>query len=140
MTSVVVDASVLIACAISDGRTRRTYFSAQDIEFYAPRFVLEELRRRDPKVLALAAVPLPVLTSLLEDLFERLTIVLREAFAHRLVEARQFVARVGAKGDEDYVALALALDAPIWTYDKDFSRIGEVRVVNLEQVLSGKAR
>lgn len=93
MTGVVVDASVLVACAIADGRARRAYFAAGHLEFYAPEFVREELQKRVPKILALSQVPPPTLSSLLEDLFERLTVLPREAFAPRLVEAQRIVAR-----------------------------------------------
>lgn len=138
MTSVVVDASVLIACAIADGKTRRTYFSARDVEFYAPEFVRDELLKRLPKILAISRVAPTDLSALLEDLFALLTIVPRDGFEGQLKEAQRIVARVDAKGDEDYVALALALGAPIWTYDKDFLRIPEVRVVSSDQVLTGR--
>lgn len=138
MTNLVVDASILVACAVADGKARRTYFSAPGLEFYAPEFIREELLKRVPKILALAGVPPPTLSSLLEDLFGKLTIVPRPAYRHRLPEARRIVQRANAMGDEDYVALALVLEAPIWTYDKDFHRMREVRVVSREQVLSGE--
>jgi predicted nucleic acid-binding protein len=138
VTSVVVDASVLVACAISDGKARRAYFSATGLEFYAPEFVREELLKRAPKILAIARVPPPTLSSLFDELFGKLTIVPRATYRYRLSEAKRIVERADARGDEDYVALALVLNAPIWTYDKDFHRIGEVRVVSREQVLSGK--
>lgn len=138
MTSLVVDASVLVACAVADGKTRRAYLSAHDLELYAPEYVRDELLNRVPKILAISGVAPADLSALLEDLFARLTIVSREGFESRREEARQIVARAQAAGDEDYVALALPLDAPIWTYDKDFLRIPEVRVVTSEQVRSGK--
>jgi predicted nucleic acid-binding protein len=137
VTGVVVDASVLIACAISDGKARRTFFSASGIEFYAPEFVQEELLKRTPRILALSGVPPPVLSALWDDLFARLTIVPRAAFSHRLKQATQLTEKADARGDEDYVALALALDAPVWTYDKDFARVREIRVVSREQIASG---
>lgn len=137
MSSVVVDASVLIASAIADGKTRRVYLSACDVEFYAPAFIREELLKRVPKILAISRVTPTVLSTLLEDLFAQLTVVPRDGYDEQLGEARKIVRRVDAEGDEDYVALALALRAPIWTYDKDFLRIKEVRVVRTEQILAG---
>lgn len=138
MNSVVVDASVLIACAAADGTSRRAYFTAHGLDFYAPEFIREELLKRIPRILAHSQVAPADLSALLEDLFSRLTIVPREGFGTRLGEATRIVARANAMGDEDYVALALALGAPIWTYDKDFSRIREVRVVRSGQILAGR--
>ena len=137
MSSVVVDASVLIACAVADGKTRRVYLSARDVEFYAPAFIREELLKRVPKILAISRVTPTVLSTLLEDLFAQLTVVPRDGYDEQLGEAKKIVRRVDAEGDEDYVALALSLRAPIWTYDKDFLRIKEVRVVRTEQILAG---
>ncbi len=137
MTSVVVDASVIVACAISDGKARRTLLSATGVEFYAPAFVQEEVRRRSPKVILLSGVGPTVISTLLDDLFSRIAIVPREGFESRLSQAIGLADRAGAKGDEDYIALALALAAPIWTYDNDFHRIKGIRVVSREQVERG---
>lgn len=137
MTGIVVDASVLVACATADGRTRRTLLTTGNIEFYAPEFVREELLTRVPKIVDLSGTPPPIVTALLDDLFGQLTIVPREAYRHKLEEAGRLVKKADAYGDEDYVALALALKAPIWTYDEDFHRIPEIRVVGREEVASG---
>lgn len=136
MTSVVVDASVLVACAIADGKTRRAYFSAHDVEFYAPTFIREELLKRTPKVIAISGVAPIDLAVLLEDLFSRLVFIPREGFKEKMDDACAIAARADARGDEDYVALALTLQAPIWTYDKDFLRIKEIRVINTDQILA----
>jgi predicted nucleic acid-binding protein len=87
-----------------------------------------------PKIIALSGVAPAVLSTLLDDLFARITFVPREGYSRRLVDARAKVARAGAQGDEDYVALAQLLDAPIWTYDKDFHIISGIRVVSRTQV------
>ena len=138
MTSVVVDASVIVACAIADGKARRALLTAPDVEFYAPAYIREEVLRTAPKIIALSGVGPTVVSTLLDDLFARIAIVPREGFSARLREAAAKVAVASARGDEDYVALALALAAPIWTYDKDFHRIKGIRVVSREQVEFGK--
>jgi len=137
VTSVIVDASVIVACAIADGKARRALLTAAGVEFYAPAFVQEEVRRRSPKIVALSGSGPTVISTLLDDLFARVAIVPREAFETRLREATVLVARASAQGDEDYVALALVLAAAIWTYDKDFHPIKGIRVVSREQVELG---
>jgi len=129
VTRIIVDASVLVACALSDGSSRRALFQATDVEFYVPEFILEELRRKTPKLLALSGLPPPVLTGLIDDLFGRVDVVPRWAYAGQMKEALELTRAAGAEGDEDYVALALALEAPVWTYDKDFRRIRRIKVV-----------
>ena len=140
MTTVIVDTSVYIACAISDGKARRAFFAATNVEFFAPEFVLEELRHRMRKIIALSGEAPTVLSALIDDLFARTSIVPREGFAHRLREARKLTVSAGAPGDEDYVALALTLRAPIWTYDNDFHRMPAIRVVIREQIETVQVR
>lgn len=135
MTGVVVDASVLVACALSDGKTRRAFFSSYRRDYFAPEFIREELLSRVPKILALSKVAPIDLSVLLDDLFGRMTIVPREGYLRQLPLARKVAERADADGDEDYVALALTLDAPVWTYDKDFLRIREIRVITTGQII-----
>ncbi|HXY47478.1 MAG TPA: PIN domain-containing protein [Thermoplasmata archaeon] len=90
--------------------------------------------RHIPKIVALSGVAPPVLVALSEDLFTRVQTVTREGFARHLPRAFGLVEEAGARGDEDYVALAIALDAPIWTYDKDFRRIKGVRLIFREEI------
>jgi predicted nucleic acid-binding protein len=120
---VVVDASVLVACALADGSSRRTLLDRLDVDFYAPEFVIEELRKKTPRMIALSGLGPTLLSELLDELVKRVTIVPAEGYSSKRKEAIRLATAAGAHGDEDYVALALALDAPIWTFDKDFLRI-----------------
>jgi len=134
VTRVVVDASVLVACAISDGKARSTLLSASSVDFFAPAFVLDEFKRHIPKIIALSGVAPPILSALADDLVARVRTVSREGYASALARARKLVELAQATGDEDYVALAIALDAPIWTYDKDFRRVKTIRLISREEI------
>ncbi len=129
-----MDASVLVACALSNGSSRRALLHTVQTEFCAPEFITEELRRKSPKIIVLSGIAPSVLAVLLDDLFDRVNIVPHQAYAHRMAQARALTRAADAQGDEDYVALALALDAPIWTYDKDFNRIQGIRLTNRHQI------
>lgn len=134
MTRVVVDASVLLACAISDGKARRTLLSANSVDFIAPAFILDEFQRHIPKIIALSGVAPSILSALAEDLFARVRTVARDGYASALPSARKLAERAHASGDEDYVALAITLHAPIWTYDKDFRRIKAIRLISRQEI------
>jgi predicted nucleic acid-binding protein len=137
---VVVDASVLIAGLMADGRARHALLHAE-ADLVAPPFALEEVAARADKVARRARVPPEVVEALLQDVRMRLEVVPVAVFAPFRAQARRRVAAAGAEGDEDYVALALALDAPIWTYDKDFRRVRGIRLVTTSEVLGmGRAR
>jgi predicted nucleic acid-binding protein len=134
VTRIIVDASVLVACALADGSSRRTLLQATGVEFYAPQYVLDELRRKTPKLLALSGVPPIVLTALIDDLVSRVVVLPYRTYAGRMDQALKLTAAAHAEGDEDYVALALTLNAPIWTCDKDFRRIRGVKVIRRAEI------
>jgi predicted nucleic acid-binding protein len=134
VTIVVVDASVLVACAIADGKARHTLFAADSVDFVAPALIHEEYTRQVPKIIALSGVAPSVITALSEDLFDRVRAISVEVFLPHLTAATALVEAAKAQGDEDYVALAMALDAPIWSYDNDFRRIREVRLISRREI------
>lgn len=57
-----------------------------------------------------------------------------EAYKAKRAEAQRLCRQADAWGDDEYVALALALDAAIWTYDHDFRRIPSLRVASTTDV------
>ena len=129
-----IDASVLVACALADGKARHALLSASSVDFVAPAFIQDEFRHQIPKIIALSGIAPPILSALSEDLFSLVRIVSREGYARDLVRARALTEEAHARGDEDYVALALAIDAPIWTYDKDFRRIKGIRLISRAEI------
>jgi len=134
VTRVVVDASVLVAAALADGSTRRTLFSLQNLDLYVPSFIDIELQKQVRRIATRSGTSREIVQALVHGLLARVTIVPREGCASTLDLARQLVKRAGAEGDEDYVALALRLGAPIWTYDLDFQRVVGVRTVSRQAV------
>lgn len=134
MTRIVVDASVLVASLMADGRARHALLHSP-ATLYAPPRVFEELEAKAGKIAKRARVNQATVEALLADLRHRIEIVPEALLAPFLSEARARTLSASAEGDEDYVAAALALEAPIWTYDRDFSRIREVRVIGTADVV-----
>lgn len=134
MNAVVVDASVLIAALMADGRTRQVLLHTEGPVFVAPQLLAEEALAAIPKVARRAGVPATVARAALRSALRRIVIVPGERLAPVLEEARLRARAAGAEDDAAYVALALLLDAPVWTLDKDFGRIDGVRVVTTDGV------
>ncbi len=137
MTKVVVDASVLVASLMVDGRARHALLHSPSTLYVPPR-VFEELEGKVGKIAARARVDWTIVGALFADLRQRIEVVPEALLAPFLPDARARVLAAGAEGDEDYVAAALALDAPIWTYDRDFRRIRGVRVIGTAEVAGEK--
>jgi len=138
MTKVVVDASVLVASLMADGRARHALLHSP-FALYVPPRVFEELQAKAEKIAKRARLDQTVVDALLADLRSRIEVVPDALLAHFLPDARARAVAAGAEGDEDYVAAALALDVPIWTYDRDFARVRGVRVIGTAEVAGERA-
>lgn len=120
----VVDASVLMAALQRDGRVRGLLLAAPPhVAFYAPEFLFFEIEDHLDGLAEDVGVPRLALEAVLRVLRPRITVIPPEATAHVFEQAKRLTEKADAADDEEYVALALALDAPIWSFDKDFDRV-----------------
>lgn len=133
MNAVVVDASVLIAALMSDGRARRVLVHAP-CAFYVPPHILDQAYRHLGAIAKRARLPKHSVKSVMDELFDRIEVVPAALFSPFLEDAKKRTRSADAEGDEHYVALADALDAPIWTYDNDFDRIPGIRRITTSDV------
>ena len=123
MRRIIVDASVVLAGLFKDGTVRDVLLNNDDVDFVAPKYVASEIERRIPEVVFRTKKPEATVRAVLEDLLSAIELVPAEAYSGSIARALRLAKREGAEGDEDYIALALALDSPIWTLDKDFDRV-----------------
>lgn len=117
--NLVADVNVLLSTLIGGGARRvlnhpqvREVFTTEhtlsEVEEYAP--VLAKQKRLPADILLLAMAALPV------------TIVVRAQYAKNIAEATK---RIGQRDPDDIelLALALHLQIPIWSNDRDFERL-----------------
>ncbi|MCI4324691.1 MAG: PIN domain-containing protein [Thermoplasmata archaeon] len=135
MTRVVVDASVILAGLLRDGTTRSVLLGQHDLILYTPAAVTDEIERHLAEMVERSHVSKESVVVVLDQIRAGLEVVPTETFARYLPSARRRVARAHALHDEAYVALADALAAPIWSYDKDFRRVDGVTVLSTKEVL-----
>ena len=133
MTKVVVDASVLVASLMADGRARHALLHSPFVLYVPPR-VFEELEAKVEKIARRARLDRTVVEALIADMRSRIEVIPEALLAPFLPDARTRTLAADAEGDEDYVAAALALQAPIWTYDRDFHRIRGIRIIGTAEV------
>lgn len=116
----VVDANPILA-ALLGGQARRVFFEASVREFAVPENVLSEVREHVPQL----ARKLGTMPAFLEHALDLLPLRRYPARAYRgtMVEARR---RIGRRDpdDVDVLALALRLQAPLWSNDRDFTGTG----------------
>ena len=116
----VVDANPILA-ALLGGQARRVFFETSVREFAVPEVVLSEVREHVPRL----ARKLGTMPAFLEYALDLLPLRRYPARAYRgkMAEARR---RIGRRDpdDIDVLALALRLQAPLWSNDRDFERTG----------------
>ena len=129
-----VDASVVLAGPFKDGTVRDILLTFEDAEFVAPKYLRSEVERHLSEIVARSRKPEAILRAVLEDLLSAIDLVPVEMYSNSMERAREIARRADAKGDKDYLAMALAFDAPVWTLDKDFARATGVRALHTSEV------
>ena len=134
MKTVVLDASILVACLFKDGRARRVLLHAQGAAFVAPPDIVREAERQIPRVAKRAGVTAAESRAVLQVLRGRIHEVPFELLRPLEGRAKALAADAGDAEDWEYVAVALALNAPVWTYDDDFRRVKGIRLIGTSEV------
>jgi predicted nucleic acid-binding protein len=130
---VILDASVLIAAMMKDGRARHVILH-RGASFFVPAYVLAETRDRIELIALRAKLPEEVIRAAFEILIADCIVLPDALLEARITEARSLAAAADAIGDEWYIAAALAIEAPIWTYDDDFKRIAGIKLIGTAAV------
>jgi predicted nucleic acid-binding protein len=117
---VVVDTNILFAALVGrQSRLREMLLTEAGINFCCPRFVFTELFKHKERILAATSLSEDELLEALNSLFAHIQFLDESAIpiGHWL-EARRLCVDIDEK-DTPFVALALYLNAPLWTEDDE---------------------
>lgn len=134
MRRIIVDASVVLAGLFKDGTVRDILINIDDAVLVAPQYLRSEVERHLGEVISRSQKPEGTVRAVLEDILSAIELVPPEIYSGSIDRATEIARRAGARGDEDYIAMALALDAPVWTLDLDFVRTPGVTVLRTKDV------
>ena len=128
--AVVADANVLLSALIG-GRARLVLASANGPRCFAPEAIAVEIAEHLPELAAKRQLDLTLLFAGLRSA----PVQWRATGANQRFE-EEALKRIAARDPDDWpvVALALAMDLPIWSQDKDFAGSG-VRVYTTGELL-----
>ena len=115
-----VDANPILS-AIIGGSARKVFIGDETISFYTTEFNFKEIEKYIPVFSAKKSIPV-------EDLYLALSIIPiivcnEEFYKDKIKEAKELI---GKRDPDDIhlLALALKLNCPIWSNDKDFEGLG----------------
>lgn len=120
MRRVIVDANIAFrALARSRGDLRARLDPAEDLRFIAPRFLFVELFKHKDRIVRASGTPEEVVLESLHALVASLEFADEAAIpVGTWIEARRLCAPTDPK-DTPYIALALHLDAELWSEDME---------------------
>jgi len=117
---VIVDANIAFrALARSRGDLRARLDPAEDLRFIAPRFLFVEIFKHKDRIVRASGTPEEVVLESLPALVASLEFADEAAIpVGTWIEARRLCAPTDPK-DTPYIALALHLDAELWSEDEE---------------------
>jgi len=116
---IVTDANIIISALISDSRRIRRILARRDLRFVSPKFIIVELFKHVPKIQKATRLSKDEVLDLLSSIVNRIKFYEEDLISvGSWAEAFRLCRGVDEK-DTPYVALALELDATLWTNDKE---------------------
>jgi len=121
--ALVLDANIAVSAVLGARVALLLERYGDKITLLAPEVVLADARRHLPAVAAKRGADLEPILRSLADLETLIVVAPEESYAAWRDDALE---RIGARDPDDWhvVALALAVDCPIWTEDNDFFGTG----------------
>ncbi len=139
----VVDTNKIIACLLKDGRVRWLFFS-EFLELYAPYYTLEEIDEHKHRILK--KVSKDSYDFIMSKVKLKLNMAKITEEDAEIVESAKELAEKFDIDDWPFIALALKLNTPIWTNDKDmivyglkFGKYLALDTKSVEDLLKGRS-
>lgn len=128
----VIDANILFSAIIARGRDLEVIASGK-VRLFSPETLLKELERNKAEVRSKASFSESEMDAFLELVLPEVKLIFEEDFRHFLPEARNLLPE--HPKDSPYLALALKLGCPIWSYEKRMKGQKRVKVLATSELL-----
>lgn len=130
---IVVDTNILISALLRDGLTRKIILLSP-FDMYTLAFAQEEILKHKAELLHKSNLTDEQFAYLIQLIFARMSLVPLqdiEPFQDRAMCIMKDIDIV----DSPFLALAMLLDAPIWSNDNHFKRQDAARVLTTKEIL-----
>lgn len=117
---IVVDTNIIFSGLLSPNGTISDLLlnSSNTFEFYTPTYLLDELENHRKKLLKISGFSEKELAFLHRNLFKRIDFIDLESIREKTWEKAIELTKDIDEYDAPFLALALELEAPLWTGDK----------------------
>ena len=126
----VVDANILFSALVAGKLT--DLFLSPKIELVAPELLFEELKKHSEELQQKSKLSEEDFQIVLKILERRVTVIPLKEFDHLFDKAEELLGE--HVKDAPYVALALQLRCPFWTYEKRLLKTKEIESLTTEEV------
>ena len=130
---VVVDTNVIISALLRDGLTRRILLLAP-FEMYTVPFTKQEIENHKGELLHKSGLDEDSFGHLLDLIFAKMVVVDREVLEPFRKRAGSILKDIDP-ADAPFLALAMALDCPVWSNDRDLKKQRVVKVYTTQEIL-----
>ena len=127
----VVDANVLFAVVIKQGKTTELIFS-DNFELFAPEFIFEELEKHRDMLVAKSRRTSEEFDTFISIMAGRIKIVSADEFSSFMNKAKSVCPD---PNDVQYFALALKLDCAIWSNEKLLKKQSKIKVFSTSDLI-----
>jgi len=128
---IVVDANVILSALIG-GKAIRVFVEAKELEFVTTDRVVGEVREYIPVLAKRKSLSRNVMEAVFSLL--KLEVAAKEAYLQHVPTAVELIGKRDPD-DADLVALALALNCPVWTNDNDLVELKEIKTLTTAEIL-----
>ncbi len=125
----VVDAAVVFAALIKRGFTLELIrlLHKSGWKLYSPEYVLEEIEKREARLLRFSGLSKPEFDFVLGLLFRNIKTMPLSEYSGFLPEASRLLPE--HQKDAPYFALALSLNCPVWSNEVRFTKQSRVKIL-----------
>lgn len=127
----IIDANILFSALIKNSLTAELIFN-EDIQLYTCEFIIEEFFKHEKEIIEKTHRSREQFITIMHQLKDIINIIPQEEYSNLMNEAKDFSPD---PNDAIYFALAMKLDAGIWSNDKRLKKQDRVKVHKTSEVL-----
>lgn len=129
----VLNTNILISSLIRNSTNRKILFFG-NFEYYVPEYAFSEIEKYKDTIISKSKLSKRDYELFLNLLKTKINIASKDETKNTLMEAMRIMDNID-KDDTVFIALALALDCPIWSNDTDFKKQKNVKVYTTKDLI-----